>query len=212
MKNTRKAETAARGSLRPDLLTLASMIEPGEMVLDLGCGGGELLRHLIDTRQVVARGIELTEAGVLACVRRGVSVRQGNLNEGLEDYPDGSVDTVVLSYTIPYLNQPEFIIKEMLRVGKRAILSFPNWGHWRCRLGLLFKGRFPTVPGFPQAWDESPRARPLTVRDFDEFCARHEIRTVRKICLSGGRILPSWASGNLMTTMAIYELKRQKYP
>jgi methionine biosynthesis protein MetW len=193
--------------LRFDLLTIAGMIQPGEKVLDLGCGDGDLLRYLMDTRQVTARGVELTEAGVLVCVRKGVSIRQGNLNEGLVDYPDGSFDTVILSYTIPYLNQPEFIIKEMLRVGERAILSFPNWGHWRCRLSLLLTGRTPNVPGFPQAWDASPRARPLTIKDFEEFCARHGIRQVRRILLSGRRVLPPWLEPNLFATMGIFELR-----
>jgi len=200
---------AIQQGLRSDLLAIAEMIAPGEKVLDLGCGDGALLRYLMDTRQVTARGVELTEAGVLACVRKGVSIRQGNLNEGLVDYPDGSFDTVILSYTIPFLNQPEFIIKEMLRVGNRGILSFPNWGYWRCRLGLLLTGRIPTVPGFPQAWDDSPRARPLTVRDFDAFCKQHQLQISRRICLEGGKEIPAWMPRNALTTVAIYELRKE---
>lgn len=205
MPNNRQATP----QLRFDLLTIAGMIQPGEKVLDLGCGDGDLLRFLMDSRQVTARGVELTEAGVLACVRKGVSIRQGNLNEGLVDYPDGSFDTVILSYTIPYLNEPEFIIKEMLRVGKRAILSFPNWGHWRCRVSLLLTGRTPNVPGFPQAWDAAPRARPLTIKDFEEFCALHGFCITRLILLSGRRLLPAWLEPNLFATMGIFELRRE---
>ncbi len=192
---------------RADLLAIAALIQPCEKVLDLGCGDGILLRHLIDTRQVVGRGIELSEAGVLACVRKGISVRQGDLHEGLGDYPDRSFDTVILSYTIPYLNDPAFIVKEMLRVGSRAIVSFPNWGHWRCRLSLLSTGRIPTAPGLPQPWDSSPRARPLTVGDFVDFCRANQVRISSEIYLEGSRRIPARLDKNLRATTAIFELR-----
>ncbi len=193
-------------NLRADLLTIAGLIQPGEKVLDLGCGDGTLLKHLMETRHIVGRGVELSEQGVLACVRKGVSVRQGDLHEGLGDYPDQSFDTVILSYTIPYLNDPEFIIKEMLRIGRRAIVSFPNWGHWRCRLSLLLTGRIPVTPGLPQPWDASPRARPLTIRDFGEFCERHKIRITKEMYLQGAHRIPVRRDKNLRATTAIFEL------
>lgn len=193
--------------LRPDLLAIAEMIEPGEKVLDLGCGDGALLRYLCDTRQVSGRGVELSELGVLACVRKGLSVRQGDLHEGLGDYPDGSFDTVILSQTLPYLDDPAFITREMLRVGERAIVSFPNWGHWRCRLGLLLTGRTPMAPGLPQPWDSAPRARPLTVRDFGEFCTRHRIQVTRQIYLQGARRIFVRRDKDLRATVAIFELR-----
>ncbi len=108
--------TSSSTPLRPDLAAIANLILPGEKVLDLGCGDGTLLRSLQDEKQILGRGLELSEQGVLSCVRKGISVRQGDLHEGLGDYPDHSFDTVILSYTIPYLNDPGFIIKEMLRV------------------------------------------------------------------------------------------------
>jgi methionine biosynthesis protein MetW len=193
--------------LRPDLVAVAELVHPNEKVLDLGCGDGILLRHLIDTKQIVGRGVELSEAGVLACVRKGVSVRQGDLHEGLGDYPDASFDSVILSYTIPYLNDPAFVVKEMLRVGNRAIVSFPNWGHWRCRLSMLFTGRMPTTPGLPQPWDLSPRARPLTVSDFGDFCIRNNIRITQEIYLQGARRIPVRKDKNLRATTAIFELR-----
>jgi methionine biosynthesis protein MetW len=193
--------------LRADLVAVAELVHSHEKVLDLGCGDGVLLRHLIDTKQITGRGVELSEAGVLACVRRGVSVRQGDLHEGLGDYPDASFDTVILSYTIPYLNDPAFVVKEMLRVGTRAIVSFPNWGHWRCRLSLLLTGRMPITPGLPQPWDSSPRARPLTVRDFGEFSERNGIRITREIYLQGARRIPVRRDKNLRATTAIFELR-----
>jgi len=197
---------STKTTLRPDLLTIAGLIQSGEKVLDLGCGDGTLLKHLMETRGIVGRGVELSQQGVLTCVRKGVSVRQGDLHEGLGDYPDQSFDTVILSPTIPYLNDPEFIIKEMLRIGRRAIVSFPNWGHWRCRLSLLVTGRIPVTPGLPQPWDTSPRARPLTIRDFGEFCERHKIRITQEIYLQGAHRIPARRDKNLRATTAIFEL------
>jgi methionine biosynthesis protein MetW len=194
-------------ALRPDLQAVASLIQPGEKVLDLGCGDGALLRYLADTRAVTGRGVELSEEGVMACVRRGVSVRQGDLHEGLGDYPNGSFDTVILSYTIPYLNDPAFVVREMLRVGRRAIVSFPNWGHWRCRLSFLLTGRSPVTPGLPQPWDTSPRARPLTLRDFEEFCTRDGFRITRRVYMRGSHPLRPGPGAHLRAATAIYELK-----
>jgi methionine biosynthesis protein MetW len=193
--------------LRADLLAIAELIRAGEKVLDLGCGDGTLLRYLIDTRQITGRGIELSESGVLACAHRGLSVRQGNLDEGLGDYPDGSFDTIVLSQTLPYLDDPAFIFREMLRVGRRGIVSFANWGHWRCRLSLLLTGRVPVTSGLPQPWHASPRARPLTVRDVGDFCARQGIKITTQIYLQGPRRIPIRRDKNLRATTAIFELK-----
>jgi methionine biosynthesis protein MetW len=192
--------------LRADLRAIAEFIQAGERVLDLGCGDGVLLRFLQDSKQIVGRGVELTEAGVLACVRKGITVRQGDLHEGLTDYPDQSFDTVILSYTIPYLNDPAFIVKEMLRVGRRAIVSFPNWGHWRCRLSLLTTGRIPMAPGLPQPWDSAPRARPLTVQDFVLFCGQNHVRIHSQVYLQGARRIPARIDKNLRATTAIFEL------
>lgn len=118
----------------------------GARALDLGCGDGALLEYLKLVKGVQGRGIERSEAGVLACVRRGLSVRQGNLQEGLADYPDKNFDVVILSQTIQYLNDPAMILGEMLRVGRLAVVSFPNWGYWRSRLQLLAGGGFRPRP------------------------------------------------------------------
>jgi methionine biosynthesis protein MetW len=193
-------------ALRADLRAIAELIRPAEKVLDLGCGDGTLLRHLTDTRQITGRGIEISEPAVLACVRKGLSVRQGNLEEGLRDYPEGAFDTVILSQTLPYLNHPDFIIQEMLRVGRRAIVSFANWGHWRCRLSLLLTGRAPIAPGLPQPWHAAPRARPLTVSDFCSFCSQHRMRIAREIYLNGENPIAVQSSKNLLATIAVFEL------
>ena len=193
--------------LRDDLAAIAELIQPGERVLDLGCGDGALLRYLVDTRQVVGRGIELSEAGVLASMRRGLSVRQGNLHEGLGDYPDCSFNTVILSQTIPYLNDLTFIFKEMMRVGRRAIVSFPNWGYWRCRLELLLTGRAPVAEDLPQPWYTAPRARLLTIQDFEEFCEQQGIQIASQVFLKGDQKIATSRDRNWRATTAIYELK-----
>ncbi len=197
----------SRSDLRADLGVIANLIEPGEKVLDLGCGDGSLLRHLMDTKHIVGRGVEIAEPKVLACVRNGVTVRQGDLHEELHDYPGGSFDTVILSYTIPYLNDPGFIVTNMLRVGRRAIVSFPNWGHWRCRLRLLLTGRMPTAPGDPQPWDEAPRARGLTIADFTAFCTARRVSITTATYLQGARRVPDRFDTNLRATWAVFELQ-----
>jgi methionine biosynthesis protein MetW len=193
--------------LRADLGVIANLIEPGEKVLDLGCGDGSLLRYLIDAKRIVGRGVEIAEAKVLACVRNGVAVRQGDLHEELRDYPEHSFDTVILSYGLPYLNDPAFIVANMLRVGKRAIVSFPNWGQWRCRLRLLMTGRMPPAAGDPQAWDEAPRARGLTIADFTTFCAAQQVRIVTATFLQGTQRIPDRFDTNLRATWAVFELR-----
>lgn len=196
-------------ALRPDLQAIAGLVEPGTRVLDLGCGDGALLEYLVRQQQVKGRGIELSEQGVLACVRRGLSVRQGNLQEGLADYPDASFDWVILSQTLPYLNDPAMVLREMLRVGKQAIVSFSNWGHWRCRMELLFTGQVPTAVDLPQQWYEVPRRQLITVTDFAHFCDQVNIVIGRQVYLNRGTRINTGRFRNLLSTTAVFELRRQ---
>ncbi|MFO7683286.1 MAG: methionine biosynthesis protein MetW [Chloroflexota bacterium] len=193
-------------SLRPDLQVVAALIPAKTRVLDLGCGDGELLDYLVHQHQVRGRGIELTEAGVLACVRRGLSVRQGNLEEGLADYPDNSFDYVVLSQTLPFLDDPMMILQEMLRVGQKAIVSFPNWGYWRCRLDLLLTGNMPPAPELPQSWYAPPRWQAMTVADFTTLCRTLDISILEAVYMAGGRKAPAGWFKNLLATTAVYVL------
>ncbi len=175
-------------------------------MLDLGCGDGALLDFLVRMKGVKGRGIELSEAGVLACMRRGLSVRQGNLQEGLGDTPDGSFDFVVLAQTLPFLDDPAMILREMLRVGRRAVVSFPNWGHWRCRLELLATGRIPLAVDLPQAWHEKPRWQAFTVTDFALFCRANQIAITKQAYLNRGRRINIFKVTNLLSTTAVFVL------
>jgi methionine biosynthesis protein MetW len=192
--------------LRSDLRIVADFIPGSAKVLDLGCGDGELLEYLVRQKEIKGRGIELGEAGVLTCMRRGLSVRQGNLQEGLADYPDGSFDFTVLSQTLHFLDDPEMILGEMLRVGQRAIVSFPNWGYWRCRLELLTTGRMPQAPDLPQSWHQKPRWQAFTITDFAQFCRRAGILIIGHAYLAHNRPMRIPKFTNLFSTTAIFVL------
>jgi len=151
---------------RVDLLNLASMVEPGSRVLDVGCGDGSLLRLLAEKRNVDARGIELSQSGVNLCVAKGLSVIQGDADTDLVYYPDGSFDYVILSQTLQAMRQPRIVIEHMLRIGRRAIVSFPNFGHWKIRLQLLANGRMPVTKNLAYTWYETPNIHFCTINDF----------------------------------------------
>ena len=205
------APAAARqpaAPLRPDLQAIADLVPAACSALDLGCGDGALLAGLILQKQVRGRGIELSEEGLLACVRRGLSVRQGDLTEGLADYPDGSFDVVILAQTLPFLDSPAMILGEMLRVGRSAIVSFPNWGYWRCRLDLLLTGRIPVAPDLPQQWHESPRRQPFTITDFAQYCGAIGLVIEREVYLARGRRVQPRRIKNLRATTAVFTLVR----
>ncbi len=206
--NAAGGSASALPGLRADLALVAGFVPAGVRVLDLGCGDGALLEHLVRHQGVKGRGIELSEAGVLACVARGLSVRQGDLGEGLADYPDHSFDYVILSQTLPYLDDPALIVHEMLRVGEQAVISFPNWGYWRCRLELLLSGRIPKAPDLPQRWCDAPRWQAFTVTDFARFCRDSAIAIRRQAYLSSGRPMRVPKFTNLLSTTAVFVLGR----
>ena len=195
-------------ALRPDLQAIAELIPSHAMVLDLGCGNGALLEFLVRVKGVKGRGVELSEEGMLACVRRGLSVRQGNLQEGLADYPSASFDYVILAQTLPFLDDPSMILSEMLRVGKQAIISFPNWGYWRCRLELLLTGRMPQAPDLPQQWYDVPRWQAFTVTDFARYCAQIGIRIDRQVYLAHGKVIRVRKYKNLRAMTAVFGLRK----
>lgn len=152
--------------LRPDLAAIAAMIPPGSRVLDIGCGDGALLEHLVTVRQVDARGLELNQQNVNACVARGLSVVQGDADTDLVNYPSGVFDVAILSQTIQATRRPHFVLKELLRIGRHSIVSFPNFGHWKVRLSLLARGRMPVTKALGYRWYETPNIHLCTIADF----------------------------------------------
>lgn len=163
---------------RPDFDAIASWIEPGHRVLDLGCGDGTLLKHLIETRGVQGVGVEIDHANVLAAIRNGVNVIQGNLENGLADFADQAFDHVVLSRTLQTVRHTEGILREMVRVGKEAVVSFPNFAYWK-NLHSVLAGRMPVSEDLPYQWYDSPNVRFFTLLDFEALCAQMGL-TVRE--------------------------------
>jgi len=158
-------------SMRVDLALIAGMIAPGARVLDIGCSDGTLIEHLFRTKQCDARGLELDMAAVTQAVTHGLPVMQGDADTDLATYPDGAFDYVVLSRTLQAVEQPRAVLRQMLRIGTHAIVSFPNFGHWRLRLQLLTTGRMPMTKTWHRMWYETPNIHPCTIKDFFALCA-----------------------------------------
>ena len=164
-----QGEKAARLH-RVDHLLIADMVKDGARVLDVGCGDGALLQLLGETKQVDGRGMEISRERVNACVAQGLSVVQGNADEDLAAYPDQAFDYAILSLTIQATQRPKAVLEHLLRIGRRAIVSFPNFGHWSIRLKLLYNGRMPVTPNLPEQWYDSPDSHLCTIIDFAELC------------------------------------------
>jgi len=191
---------------RSDFAIIGGLVEPKTKVLDLGCGDGELLGWLAENKSVEGRGLEISSARVQRAIRRGVSAYQGDIDQGLTDYPDHAFDYVILSQTLQETRRPLVVLKEMLRVGRHAIVTFPNFGHWRVRLAHLISGRAPRTRLFPYNWYDSPNIHFLTVKDFEEVVRQEGWTVEREIFISGhhlGRLL-----ANLMAEVAVFLVRR----
>jgi methionine biosynthesis protein MetW len=191
--------------IRIDLETIANLIPPACTVLDLGCGEGELLHKLIHEKNVSGHGVELFTEYICSCVEKGVPVIHADLNEGLGDYPDKSFDYVILSRTLQVVRRPDIILKEMIRVGKTCIVSFPNFGHWKIRTKLLFYGKMPATKLLPYEWYDTPNIHLSTIKDFRQFCKKENIAITREIYLANK--LLSGLNANLFSELAIFGLK-----
>ena len=179
---------------RPDLQIISDLIEPNSSVLDLGCGAGELLKKLIDEKNVQGHGVEIFENYVAECIDKGVPVIHSDLNEGLGDYYDESFDYIVLSQTLQQIKHPQVILKEMLRVGKIGVVGFLNFGYWRVRHYLAFRGRMPKSKTLPFEWYDTPNLHLSTIKDFRRLCTDSGYQIIEQINIVNkkrGLILPN---------------------
>lgn len=197
---------------RVDHLVVAEMVAPGTRVLDVGCGDGALLSLLASTKKVDARGIELSRDGVAHCVAKGLAVIQGDADTDLSDYPDDCFDYVILSQTLQATRNPRKVLEQMLRIGRHAIVSFPNFGHWRVRTSLVLQGRMPVTDNMPHAWYDTPNIHFCTIRDFVELVEAIPARMEKAVALnaSGQRIGFSapWWFWNIAGEQAVFLLRR----
>jgi methionine biosynthesis protein MetW len=205
-RQVRPAETN-----RVDLLLIAEMIAPGSRVLDIGCGDGELLRILAEKHGVDGRGIELSQAGVNQCVAQGLAVIQGDADDDLAYYPDLAFDYAILSQTIQATYSPRHVLEQLLRIGKRAVVSFPNFGHWRVRTQLMFGGHMPRTDNLPERWYDTPNIHLCTIKDFLALCDDIGAKVERAIALNanGTKLvsMPLFAQ-NLFGEQAVFLLSR----
>ena len=202
-----------RAVIRIDLQLIADMISPGARVLDVGCGDGALLDYLAHFKGVDGRGIELSQAGVNACVRQGLSVIQGDADTDLRDYPSDAFDYVVLSQTLQATVNPRAVLEELARIGRRAIVSFPNFGYWRVRLQVLFRGRMPRTRALAHDWYDTPNIHLCTITDFVDLARRMGVTIERALTLdrTGTRVheRQGWLA-NLLGEQAVFLLSRAR--
>jgi methionine biosynthesis protein MetW len=203
---------SANGTHRVDLQVIVDFIGPGARVLDVGSGDGVLLELLREKKQVDGRGVELSQRGVNECVARGLSVIQGDADTDLVFYPDHGFDYVILSQTLQATRNPKQVLTELLRIGERAIVSFPNFGHWRVRLSLLLRGRMPVTRDLPYSWYDTPNIHFCTIRDFvalcDEIGARVESATALDANGQKIRFALPWWFWNFFGQQAVFVLRR----
>ena len=193
-------------ALRPDLAIIADHVTPASRVLDVGCGDGELM-DVLRGRGCDARGIEIDPANVSRAVGRGLSVVQGDADADLVNYPDDSFDYAILSQTLQTARQPDRVLAELLRIGRRAFVSFPNFAYWRVRLSLAWGGRMPVTPALPVSWYETPNIHQLTIDDFRAFVKERGITVERAWFLTGARRRGE-AAANLRAEHAVFLLRR----
>jgi methionine biosynthesis protein MetW len=197
-------------TLRPDQALIAEWIRPGGHVLDLGCGDGALLAELNRRTGVTGYGIEIDRENIVKCIKAGVNVIQTNLDEGLADFDDGSFDYVVMTQTLQAVRFPNLLLREMLRIGREGIVTFPNMGHWSCRIQFAL-GKMPVTRHLPNTWYDTPNIHICTIKDFEELCGAERIEILQRTTVDTAhrsgfamRLMP-----NLLGELALYRLQRR---
>lgn len=196
--------------MRLDLTHIQRWIAPGSKVLDLGCGNGVFLRQLQDTRNVRGMGLEIDPANISAAIGRGLNIVEQNMDLGLDNFPDQSFDTVVMAHALQVVHYPDRVLDEMLRIGREGVVTFPNFGHWRCRIYLAFRGRMPVSKFMPHSWYDTPNIHFCTVTDFEALCRDKGIRILDRKMVGNTRRRPLLARlwPNLFALTAVYRITR----
>ena len=190
--------------------SILTHVKQGDRVLDLGCGNGDLLRALIQQKNVSGYGIEINFDSILSCIEKGIPVFQGNLDDGLSGIQDQSYDVVILSLTLQQVQKPFFLLTEMIRVGKKAIVMFPNFGYWKIRMQLLLTGQSPVTQSLPYRWHDTPNIRVITIHDFKELCQSEKIKIIEETPLFSNSLLsmagPTFS--NLFSEMGLFVISQ----
>ena len=196
--------------MRPDLAIIADLINPGARVLDLGCGTGDLLAHLAQNKAVNGYGLDVDPTNITTCLAKGVNVVEQNLDEGLTNFGDSSFDMVVMTETLQSVRHPELMLDEMLRIGEECIVTFPNFGHWRCRSHILLRGRMPVASHLPHSWFETPNIHLCTVRDFEALVRDKRLNIIQRFVVNAAYLTRPLLNQfpNLFGTVAFYRLGR----
>ena len=205
--------TNVPAKIRVDLQQVADLVRAGSRVLDVGCGDGALLAYLVAHKQVDGRGLELSMARVRAAVTQGLSVIQGNLETDLKDYPSGAFDYAILSQTLQATHRPREVLEQLLRIGRRAIISFPNFAHWRIRMSIMFGGRMPVTHTLADAWYDTPNIHLCTILDFVDLCRTLNVRIEQGLALDGQGLPrgfnPLARHANFFSEQAVFVLTRE---
>ncbi len=198
-------EQAVLAATRPDFAAIAAWIPQGASVLDLGCGDGGLLRYLNDARKVRGYGVEIREDNIVACIRNGVNVIQADLESGLSGFETSSFDFVILSQTLQATRHTEALVREMLRVGREGIVSFPNFGYWKARVSVL-RGHMPVSEELPYQWYDTPNIHLCTMKDFEDFCAVQKVQILDRSVMSNGQVVTLLPA--LLGSTVVYRFRR----
>ena len=196
--------------MRSDLEMIDEWIQPNIRVLDLACGPGELLHHLIENKQINGYGLEIGPEDLNTCIEKGISVLEQNIDEGLQNFEDQSFDLVLMTHALQQFRRPDLLIDEMLRIGKECIITFPNFGHWRSRLHLALKGRMPVSDFLPYNWYDTPNIHFFTFQDFERLCREKDIKILRWAAVDG-HLKDHWwirSMPNLFSETAIFHISR----
>ncbi len=197
--------------MRPDLQTIQAWVTPKSRVLDLGCGDGRLLHHLTESKQIEGYGIEIDPDNIERCIETGVNVLEYDLNTGLSAFKDNSFDLVIMTQALQAVRYPDKVLQEMLRIGTESIITFPNFGYWKCRSDLLLKGRMPVSESLPYHWYNTPNIHLCTFKDFERLCSKSDIKVIRRTVVDAeyrNSALMRWFP-NLFGAVAIYHLAKR---